>query len=184
MNMDNIQVNLFPALFGVDYHFNSRFLHLLDCLKLSSILLLNATMQKHMFFNCITYSILQIIFIEFFHIHQDSIQRPEITNLGEDELTFLLENFPLAMGLLDSDLNVGWAEVRNSAILKRSLGLIWMDLFRMKDNFEFLVEDIDKVTSTYFCHFEFKAFISGERYDDSFEENNYLTLAEKIFLNT
>ena len=129
----------------------------------------------------ITYSILQIIFIEFFHIHQDSIQRPEITNLGEDELTFLLENFPLAMDLLDSDLNVGWAEVRNSAILKRSLGLIWMDLFRMKDNFEFLVEDIDKVTSTNFSHFEFQAFISGERYDDSFEENNYLTLAEKIF---
>ena len=85
------------------------------------------------------------------------------------------------MDLLDSDLNVGWAEVRNSAILKRSLGLIWMDLFRMKDNFEFLVEDIDKVTSTYFSHFEFKAFISGERYDDSFEKNNYLTLVEKIF---
>ena len=113
---------------------------------MSSICLLNATMQKQIRFNCITYSILQIIFIEFFHIHQDLIQRPEMTNLDEDELTFVLENFSLMMDVLDSDLNVGWAEVRNSAIVKRSLGLIWMDLFRMKDNFEFLIEDIDKVT--------------------------------------
>ena len=59
---------------------------------------------------------LHISFAEFFHIYQDSIQRPEITNLDEDELTFLLENFSLMMDVLDSDLNVGWAEVRNSAI--------------------------------------------------------------------
>jgi len=134
-----------------------------------------------MFFNCITHSILQIIFIEFFHIHQDSIQRPEVTNLDEGELMFPLENFSLTMDVLDSDLNVGWAEVRNSAILKRSLGLIWMDLLRMKDNFEFLIEDIDKITSIYFSNSEFQSFISGERYNDYFEEDNFLTLAEKIF---
>ena len=51
-----------------------------------------------MFFNCITYSILRIIFADFFHIHQYSGQRPEITNLDEDELRFLLENFSLMMG--------------------------------------------------------------------------------------
>ena len=56
-----------------------------------------------------------------------------------------------------------------------------MDLFRMKDNFEFLIEDIDKVTSSYFSNFAFQSFISGERYDENFEENNFLTLAEKIF---
>ena len=59
------------------------------------------------FFNCITYSILHVIFAEFFHIHQDSIQRPEITNLDEDELTFRLENLSLMMDVLDSNLNVG-----------------------------------------------------------------------------
>ena len=45
--MNNIQVNLFPVEFDVDFYFNSRFLHLLDCcLKLSSISLLNEPMQK------------------------------------------------------------------------------------------------------------------------------------------
>ena len=112
---------------------------------------------------CITCSILQIIFVEFFHIHQDSIQIPEVTNLDEGELMFPFENFSLAMDVLDSDLNVGWAEVRNSAILKRCLGLIWMELLRMKDNFEFLIEDIDKITSIYFSNSEFQSFISGER---------------------
>ena len=70
----------------------------------------------------------------------------ELPSNVTSELMFLLENFSLTMDVLDSDLNVGWAEVRNSAILKRSLGLIWMDLLRMKDNFEFLIEDIDKIT--------------------------------------
>ena len=73
---------------------------------------------KNKCFQCITYSILHIIFAQFFHIYQDLFQRPKITNLDEDELTFLLENFSLMMDVLDSELNVGWAEVRNSAILK------------------------------------------------------------------
>ena len=81
----------------------------------------------------------------------------------------------------DIDKKISIQQLQKLNIGKMSILLIWMDLFRMKDNFEFLVEDIDKVTSTYFSHFEFQTFISGERYDDSFEENNYLTLAEKIF---
>ena len=65
----------------------------------------------------VLYSILHIIFAEFFNIHQNSIQRPELTNLDEDEPTLLsIRKFSLMMDVLDSDLNVGWAEVRNSAI--------------------------------------------------------------------
>ena len=59
-----------------------------------------------------------------------------------------------------------------------------MDLFHMKDNFEFLIEDIDNVTSSYFSNFAFQSFISGERYDENFEENNFLTLLKRYFLNT
>ena len=129
-----------------------------------------------MFFHRITYSILRIIFAEFFCIHQDLIQRPEISNLEEAELTNLLENVPLTMDLLELDLDVGRAEVKNSARLKNSLGLIWMHLFHVKDNFEFLIKDIDSVTLNYFNLVEFQSFISGERYD-----SNFLTLAEKIF---
>jgi len=74
-------------------------------------------MQKQMSFNCITYSTSHIIFAEFFNIHQNSIQRPELTNLDEDEPTLLsIRKFSLMMDVLDSDLNGGWAEVRNSAI--------------------------------------------------------------------
>ena len=69
---------------------------------------------------------------------------------------------------LELDLDVGWTEVRNSARLKRSLGLIWIDLFHKKDNFEFLIEDIGSVTSNFFNLVEFQSFISGEKYDCTF----------------
>ena len=96
-------------------------------------------------------------------------------------MTNLLENVPLTMDLLELDLYVGRAEVRNSARLKNSLVLIRMHLFHVKDNFKFLIKDIDSVTLNYFNLVEFQSFISGERYDSNFEENNFLTLAEKIF---
>jgi hypothetical protein len=61
------------------------------------------------------------------------------------------------------------------ARLKRSLGLIWMDLFNMKDNFEFLIEDIVSVTLNYFNLVKFQSCISGEKYDFNFGEDNFLT---------
>ena len=82
------------------------------------------------------------------------------------------------MDLLELDLDVGRAEVRNSARLKNSLGLIWMHLFHVKDNFKFLIKDIDSVTLNYFNLVEFQSFISGEKYDINFGEYNFLTLAE------
>ena len=85
------------------------------------------------------------------------------------------------MELLELDLDVGCAEVRNSERLKRSLGLIWMDLFHMKCNFDFLIEDIDSFTLNYFNLVKFQSFISGKKYDSNFGEDNFLTLAEKFF---
>ena len=53
-----------------------------------------------------------------------------------------------------------------------------MDLFRVKDNFEFLIEDINKVTSVILNSNH--SFLVKDMMT-IFEENNFLTLAEKIF---
>ena len=51
----------------------------------------------------------------------------------------------------------------------------------MKDNFEFLIESIGGVTLNYFNLVKFQSFISGEKNDSNFGEDNFLTLAEKFF---
>ena len=56
-----------------------------------------------------------------------------------------------------------------------------MDSFNMKDNFEFLIEDIGSVTLNYFNLVKFQSFISGEKYDFNFGEDNFFTLAYFFF---
>ena len=58
--------------------------------------------------------------------------------------------------LLKQDLDVGWDGMRNTEIFKRILEDIRNNLLCMKNNFEILVEDIDKATSNYFNLFLMK----------------------------
>ena len=69
-----------------------------------------------MFFKCLTYAIILIIFDEFANSHRIFFQRSEVIALDEAKLTKLLRYFPFTMDLSKQDLHVGRKEVRNSAI--------------------------------------------------------------------
>ena len=52
--MDLVGINLFSENFDIDIFFNPRFLHLLDCVKESSVLVSKIS-AKELYFKCIIF---------------------------------------------------------------------------------------------------------------------------------
>lgn len=177
--------------FNVDYFFNPRFLHLLDCVTECCICLQNAVQvgsHNVVYFKCLMHSIISIIFEEFSTTHVQFIFTPDFVILGPDELSKYIrkEGFPFVLSCIDDERDPSFLNPeleRDLPILELLLRKCWENLYSILGilNF-FLPENLDAFKEKLFQSDAVQLFLSGQRYDNSMSEINNLSLAEEVFM--